>query len=356
MDNAVGGAERVLAYISGVLADRGHDIILLTFDRTDGNSFYPLDNRIRRICLNIGDATKQATLGEIAPRIFALRKTILHEKPDVVVSFMHSMFVPVIFSLIGTGIKVIASEHIVPQHYKSRRLEFFFMGLSALMVKSITVLSYPVRDLYPSFIRRRMVVMPNPVHMTNQRAEPAGQNDVKKIILNVGRLDPQKDQKTLIAAFAKLSDRYPDWRLRIVGEGVLRSDLEKQIKDLGLEHRVDLPGVIGNISQEYSKAHIFALPSLYESFGLATAEAMSFGLPVIGFADCPGTNELIINGENGTLVKTHNSSALAEGLEELIKSPDLRIRYGNKGLSSLSQFHPDRIADLWENLIKTTAA
>lgn len=357
MDNAAGGAERVLASVATRLAEKGHDITLLSFDQNDegGKSFYPLASQIRQLRLGVGDAGKPTSGLEALRRIKILRETVPKEKPDVVIAFMHSMFIPVVFALAGTGIPVIASEHIVPKHYQSRHLEFLLLIASILTARCTTVLSSHVRALYPFFLRKRLVVMPNPVEIPVPTEGFRTQSEKIKTILNVGRLDPQKDQKILIDAFAILANRHPDWRLKIIGEGDCRPLLEAQIRQLGLETRIFLPGIVREIQFEYSAAHIFAMPSSYESFGLATAEALMLGLPAVGFADCPGTNELIRDQKNGILVKKRTPQALAAALETLMISKDLRIQYGNNGRHIMDEYNPGRVADLWETLIGNVA-
>lgn len=356
MDDISGGAERVLADIASGLARRGHNTALLSFDSPGGTPFYPLDEKVRRIALGIGDPKQSAGFGETLARIAALRRTIRAEKPDAVIAFMHSMYVPAALALIGTGIKVIASEHIVPEHYREKPLQYALLILCGLQAERITVLSERVKSLYPKMLQKRMIVMPNPVQPAAVRADSAAAQQGRKIILTIGRLDPQKDQKTLIAAFATLAEKYPDWDVRIIGEGPLRTDLERQIARLGLSDRIFLPGTTKDIDAEYVAAAIFALPSRYEGFGLVTAEAMACGLPALGFADCPGTNELIIDGENGLLAvtdeKTDRAAAFAEKLEQLMQSEELRARLGQKGIATAARFAPDKILDLWEELLK----
>ncbi len=355
LDDVQGGAERVLADVSHGLCENGHDIKVLSFDKTGGKPFYPLHPNIRRICLGLGNTHKQATIKETLTRIKTLRKAINEENPDIVIAFMHSMFIPLSISLMGSKTPVIASEHIVPAHYKTRKLEFALLMLSSLFVRKITVLSQAVKNSYPAFMHKKMVCIANPVGSPEQHADPKGINDKQKIILSVGRLDPQKDQKTLISAFAQLAEKYPDWHLKIIGEGTLRPTLEQQIKDLKLEDRVSLPGITKDISAEYQKAHIFALPSLYESFGLATAEAMTHGLPVIGFENCPGTNELIINEQNGlSVIEKQNNriDALSQALETLIQSPEKRHEFGQNGLAITQKFATESIIREWETCIE----
>lgn len=353
LDNIQGGAERVLADVSGGLAQKGHDVSVVTFDRPDACPFYALDTKVSYRPLNIGHIHERASLAETIARMKALRKTVKETKPDIAVPFMHSSFILTAFALIGTGIPVIASEHIVPDHYKSRRFEFLLFLLGAVFIKKITVLSESVKRSYPRFLRQKMVAIANPVEPAAITADPAGQDKPCKIILNVGRLDPQKDQETLIRAFAELAADYPDWNVRIMGEGKLRPDLEVLIRTLDLTERVLLPGTTPHINQEYQNAQIFALPSRYESFGLATAEAMAHGLPAIGFADCPGTNELIIDRENGLLIDdSERVVSFRNALRQLMENPALRTEFGGNAKHTIKAFDKDKIIEQWEALLQ----
>jgi glycosyltransferase involved in cell wall biosynthesis len=352
LDEVKGGAERVLCLVASGLAARGHDVSVLSFDAKGGQSFYPLDPKVNRICLGIGKTHEKAKLGETLKRMQAIRKTVKNENPDVAVAFMHSAFVPAAFALIGSGIPVIASEHIVPEYYDTRKMEYTLLRAAALFVQHITAVSDNVKNLYPESLQRKMTAISNPVENSGVQANTAGDAQERKTILNVGRLTEQKDQGTLIHAFAQISIQYPDWDLRIIGEGELRPELESLVAKLDLQERIALPGATAEIVKEYEKAQIFALSSRFESFGLVTAEAMSYGLPAIGFADCPGTNELISDGENGLLVNGKDRvNALAQGLEKLINDSDLRAEMGKKGRKSVEKYAPENVFAAWEALL-----
>jgi len=189
------------------------------------------------------------------------------------------------------------------------------------------------------------------------RADVRGEDRTSRTLLAVGRLEDQKDHRTLIRAFAEIAGDFPDWRLRIVGEGELRPDLEALVRRHRLEGRVALPGAISEIGEEYEAAQLFVMSSSYESFGLTSAEALAHGLPVIGFADCPGTNELVQEGVNGRLVEgADRATALAAGLAGLMSSPGERERLGAAGPASIECFAPERITDVWEALLNRVIA
>lgn len=355
LNSAVGGAERVLCTICSGLANRGHEVTILTFDRPGGQPFYWLDTRVTRIDLDIGDSSQPAGLLETVLRIRALRRTISAVLPDVAVGFMHSMFVPLAFALAGTGVPVLGSEHIVPDHYHTRRLQYLLLILASPFVHKLTVLSQAIQSRYPFSVRRRMVEMPNPVEVAVSCAN-VGYDKKNFTLLSVGRLDAQKDHATLIRAFAQISHQFPQWHLKIVGDGALREDLENLIEALDLQGKVTMLGVTSSIFEEYMAAELFVISSRYEAFGLVTAEAMSHGLPVVGFADCPGTNELIEGGKTGLLVApgTDRVGALASALSHLMSKPSLRKNLGTAGREAIkASFSPSQVCDQWESLLRS---
>jgi glycosyltransferase involved in cell wall biosynthesis len=350
-----GGAERVLAEVTAGLAARGHEVTVASFDIPDSVDFYPFEAPIRRVRLGIGSSDKRSGLRQTVQRIGALRVLARREKPDVAIGFMHSAYIPLGLALTGTAVPAVASEHIVYSHYDGRRAERALLGVIPRFLHSITAISEEMRSGFPKKVRGKMTIVPNPVGAAaGSRAAVRG--GPEKVVLTVGRLEEQKDQRTLIAAFGQIAARFPNWRLRILGEGVLRPELEAQVAALGLGDRIALPGATADIGAEYAGAQLFAMPSTYESFGLATAEAMAHGVPAVGFADCPGTNELIVDGENGLLVSGGDrAAALADGMARLMASDQERVRMGAAAPAAIAAFAPERIVERWEKLLLAAA-
>ena len=355
---AGGGTERVVADVTAALAERGHDITLVSFDRPEDEPFYRLHPAVRRRPLGIGDTRRRTGMGEAVRRMAALRRLVGETRPDVTVGFMHSVYIPLGLALLGTGIPLVASEHISYAHYRTVPLQAPLLRLAPFLAQAITAISPAIRDGFPSSIRKHMTVVPNPVSANvRARADVRGEDRTSRTLLAVGRLEDQKDHRTLIRAFAEIAGDFPDWRLRIVGEGELRPDLEALVRRHRLEGRVALPGAISEIGEEYEAAQLFVMSSSYESFGLTSAEALAHGLPVIGFADCPGTNELVQEGVNGRLVEgADRATALAAGLAGLMRSPGERERLGAAGPASIECFAPERITDVWEALLNRVIA
>ena len=348
-----GGSERVLCSVASELVRRGYDVSILSFDMPGGKPFYELDHRIKRIDLGVGNSSRPATLSETVCRFFKLRSAILTEAPDVVIGFNPSIFLLMGPALVGCGIPVIGSEHIVPDHFKTRKLQLLFYRMVAKTLTKITVLSEQIRVRYPKAISARMVPITNPVSDLPP-FKKAKTNPCRNVILNVGRLDAQKDQMTLIRAFAAVADTFPDWDLRIIGEGYCRTTLEASIASLGLKSRVTMPGATRAIHEEYYNSEVFALSSVYESFGLVTIEAMQHKKAVLAFSDCPGTDEIITSGQDGLLVDPGNDrvEAYALGLSTLMRDPDLRTKLGEAAAHQiLKKFDSAEVFSAWETLL-----
>jgi len=352
LDVTAGGAEKGFTDVATGMVEKGYGVTVLTFDPPGSSSFYPMNDKIRRINLGIGDTAQKTTIAESLKRISMLRKVVQDEKPDTVIAFMHSMFVPMALALVGTGIPVIASEHTVPEHYRGKLFEFFMFIFSAIFVRRITVLSDDVKDLYPTVLRPRMYTMPNPIKVV-QNNKKRGEYGERKVILNVGRLDPKKDQRTLVQAFATLAKDYPEWDLKIIGEGPMRSDLELLINVLDMQDRVFLPGTTKEIEKEYQQAEFFVTASQYESLGMSTVEALSHGLPAIGFQDCPGTNKIIQEGKNGMLLPSRNRILMmANAMKKLVEDDALRFKLSEAAPASVETFQSENIYRNWDKLIR----
>ena len=135
------------------------------------------------------------------------------------------------------------------------------------------------------------------------------------LIVSVGRLSPEKDQTTLIRAFARL-DR--SLRLEIAGDGPMRGPLQSLIRELGLTGRVRLSGFVADPFTVFRRAALAVSSSRYEGFGNAIVEALACGTPVVA-TDCPyGPREILANGRYGTLVPVGDPAALARAITQAL--------------------------------------
>lgn len=163
------------------------------------------------------------------------------------------------------------------------------------------------------------------------------------VILGVGRLSEQKDFSALIKAFA-IVRKHRASRLVILGEGLLRTQLEDLVKELGLQQDVGLLGYTENPYAYMAKASVFVLSSKFEGFGNVIVEAMAFGTPIVA-TDCPsGPSEILDDGKYGRLVAVGNINTLAEAIVETLDKSDRSPEY-NTLKSRATEFSVDLIAD-----------
>jgi GalNAc-alpha-(1->4)-GalNAc-alpha-(1->3)-diNAcBac-PP-undecaprenol alpha-1,4-N-acetyl-D-galactosaminyltransferase len=349
-----GGAERILALISSALADRGHEVSVLTFDRFGSRDFYSVGADVHRVCLGVGATHQSSGLAATAKRVIRIRDALRTIRPEVAVGFMHSAFVPLGIAALGTGIPVIGSERTSFAHYRTRPLQRLLLRASIPLLKAMTVNGERVRSGFPRALAAKMRVIPNPVIKSCRFADPGGGR--VKTLLSIGVLRPEKDHRTLLFAFAQITDRFPDWRLKIVGGGPLYDALKQQIRELNLG-RVDLPGATARVEEEYCNAQLFVLPSRYEAFPNCVAEALAHGLPAVGFADCPGTNALIIPGVNGELAHGRDrTAALSIALERLMASASERRRLAAAAPSTVERYSLASVAAQWEDFVLEIAS
>ena len=166
-------------------------------------------------------------------------------------------------------------------------------------------------------------------HPSDGLAWHAGQRPL--IIGTVGRLDPVKDQTTLITALASLKCNprpgWPELRLRIVGEGPERAALEHGAREAGISAAVELPGARDDIPDQLRGMDVFVLPSLNEGISNTLLEAMASGLPVIA-TRVGGNPELVADGQTGWLVAPRSPTAIAERLARYLDDPALASQHG----------------------------
>lgn len=376
-----GGAERVLVDVANGLHRRGFRVSVLTYQDRNGPSFYPLDFGIAHLDGRKRDAYggQSSPLGALqgmtqrrrsialatwmlryGPKTYHFRRLLRIARPDVAVGFLPSSYPYLAIAAQGTRVKTVASLHNVPDRdlggdpyrWDQNPIDIAVRRRTLRLTAANTVLLDGFIEQLEPDVRSKTYVIPNLVHPHEGPLARVHEDPTDNTILAVGRLSPAKDHATLIRAWALLEREHPRWRLRIIGDGPLGSDLDALISSLGLE-RVTIDEPTKDIERAYTSAKLLTMPSVHEGFGLVTVEALSYGLPVVGFSDCEGTNEIVLDGENGLLVDpgTDRPAAFAQAIRRLIEDEPLRTGLAVRAPATVEQFHPDRVLDQWERLL-----
>lgn len=173
-------------------------------------------------------------------------------------------------------------------------------------------------------------------------------NSIK--ILYIGRLDTQKDPITLLNAMDIVVRKHPQVTLTIVGDGEKYDECSAFIKAKHLENNIALEGWQTDVSKYYSTYDIFAMSSIYESFGLIFLEAGYYKLPVIA-TNVEGIPEVVKDGETGLLSNPKDPEALAKNMIRLIENPDLRVSMGERGYERvITHFSSQRMVSQYKQI------
>ena len=378
MHNDSGGLAKVTVAFANEMVRRGHDVSLLYCDEHAGEFFYPLSKKVcaYNICYQNDAYVKMPLWMKIKREVLRplsavrsrdvnddfMRKYLLDEvgrileieKPDIIVSSQPAAS-RIMLCDIDTNVPVITMSHGDPEDY----FHIYPKGEIPAVEKSAVcqvLLSSFVEHIKSRFPKQKVVVIGNVVPQYEKRANLQVNKKRYKIVF-IGRMvKNHKRPHLLIKAFAKLAKKYPQWDLELWGaesNKAYTNSLHRLIEKNGLQERTKLMGITKDVASVLEKGDIFVLPSAYEGFGLSLAEAMSMGLPVIGYKKCSAVNELIVDGENGYLCE-EGVEPLAAAMEKLINDKGMRVAMGNNARVSVKKYAADNIWNDWEQLMTET--
>lgn len=280
--------------------------------------------------------------------IVQLRRIIKEYKPDILLSMGVPMAIYTVPASWLTGVRHIISERNDPRHFSGKRITRIFSRLLMRMADGFVFQTKEAQSYYKLSEGRRSTVIPNPIMKLEEIINYNQVDNREKIIVNVGRLHKQKNQRLLIDAFAEIADLFPEYNLVIWGEGNERNNLECHIKELNLEKRVFLPGSSDKVLEKIYKASAFVLSSDYEGMPNALMEAMALGIPCIS-SDCPcgGPRELIQDEINGYLFTVNNKEELVNKMKKLLSSPEIQNEFSKRARLIRQSYSANVICEKW---------
>jgi len=326
---AVGGTENGVVNLIGRLVDIHHEVVCMT-------EAGPLASRLPAdVPVHVIGKRSGIDLRAIVRLVLLLRRL----RPDIVHTRNWAAFDAVPAARLARVPRLIHGEHgreIGDPHGRNRRRNAVRRASGPLVDRFVTV-SHDLQRWLVETVgvpAKRVTTIHNGVDTT--RFTPAmrgearlalGVADDEVIIGTVGRLDPVKDQLSLIEATAVLSAAFGRVRAVLVGEGPSRPMLEARIRRLSLESRVTLLGERKDVPQLLPGFDVFVLPSIAEGISNTILEAMASGVPVIA-TRTGGNPELLEDGISGALVPIGDRIHLAGVLHRYVVTRDLRARHG----------------------------
>ena len=267
------------------------------------------------------------TKSVLSPKVLAsalkLLATVKEEKIDIVHAQTRVSQAAAHLLSALTGVPYVATWHgFFRPHFL--RKAFPFWG-----VKTIAISKPVYENLEDAFGRKEkdLRLVPNGVETDKFSVEytPEEKKDIRKkyglgggpAVGIISRLSEEKGHEVLIDAFREVSVRFPGAQLLIIGEGRLEAGLRKRAGERGLGNSVRFFGNTLNAREFLAIMDVFARPGLQEGFGLAIAEAMLMGVPVVS-TGVGGFREMLDDGELGVLVDPCDAAALAGAICRLL--------------------------------------
>ncbi|MDP8219683.1 MAG: glycosyltransferase family 4 protein [Candidatus Theseobacter exili] len=184
--------------------------------------------------------------------------------------------------------------------------------------------------------------------------EEFGINKKEVVVGKVARLFPLKGHKYFIKAAVEVSRRNDNVRFLLVGDGMLREELETKVQELGLEKKFIFAGLVkpDEIPKMISAMDIVVHASLREGLAKVLVQALAEGKPVVSF-DIDGAREVVRTGVNGFLVDPDDEEGFVQSVVTLVEDPVLRGKLGKTGYDILDpSFRKDVMVKLIEKLYK----
>ena len=355
---AGGGTERVAATLANFWARKQWHVTVVTLN-PESDDFYRLDPLVNRISLDLAgqsggmlDAVRQN-----GRRIAALRRVIQEVQPAVALSMMSTPNVLLAFASHKlSAVCSVGSEHCYPPHSPLGRIWGALCSKMYGRLSAVVALTSECAEwIRTHSSAKRVPVIPNAVVWPLPNVSPMIAPDSlclvgRKVLLAVGRLDVVKNYPVLIRAFAQLAAQHGDWDLVILGEGPQRASLEASVRDAGMESRVFLPGIAGNVGAWYERADTYVMTSQSEGFPNSLAEALAHGLPAVSFDCDTGPRDIIRHDIDGFLVPVNDAVCLVQVLDRVMGDAGLRQSLAGRALEARERFSVEKIAGMWEAL------
>ncbi|XZE21473.1 glycosyltransferase [Pirellulaceae bacterium SH449] len=220
-------------------------------------------------------------------------------------------------------------------YFKKRLLSASYRSATRLLAVS-HVTAVDAKTFY-DLGNKQIEVVPSPVdweQIDKQADAPIADSDSLKLwqhnggprVVSVGRLSSEKGHRYLIDALGiYMRNRQPDTpalKLHLLGDGPCRSDLERQVRDLGLVQQVHFHGHVANPYPYMKQCDLFVLPSLYEGLPNALLEAMACRATVLATNTDAGAGELLREHPLGSLAEPGNALSLAEQMQNRFQNAD----------------------------------
>jgi glycosyltransferase involved in cell wall biosynthesis len=334
------GGERQALWLAAELARRGQ----VSMVAARGGE--PLIERARAVGLSTVECNPRGELDVVTA--LRLRGAIRRERIQLVHAHTAHAAAVAALATVGTSVPVVVA----------RRVDFRLRRNLGTRLKygraaKIVAISHAVANVVVAsgIDRERVAVVPDgvDVHRAVARATPdvlasLGISPGLPLVVQVAQLVGHKDPLNFVRAMTRVRERVPNAQALLVGDGALRSDVEREIAALGLAGVVHLAGYRTDADALLAAADVACLSSREEGMGSVLLDALAFGVPVAA-TRAGGIPEIIIDGDCGLLAPVERPDALGDNIARLLTEPATAARFRAAGPRQAAEFSVERMAD-----------
>ena len=298
--------------------------------------------------------------------IFELANILKREAVDLVHIHSPIAAVPGRLAARRLGLPALVTVHLpvtryhgIRQTFKARFGRWIYVNIDRLMNRTLTdLLVYVAQSIRDESIaaklslEKKSIVIPNGIDLAKfQRS--ADRDEVRrsfnlrpeaKVITFIGRLDEQKGLNLLLEATAHLLPDVEGVEVWLVGDGPIRTELERLATKLGIDERVKFWGFQAQVDRYLYASDIFALPSRYEGMPIVLLEALAAGIPCV--VSRVGDNDLVVeDGKQGLVVPPNDMIALSKALSLLLLSPEMHRQMSEAAIRRSEDFSDELMAE-----------
>jgi glycosyltransferase involved in cell wall biosynthesis len=284
--------------------------------------------------------------------VVRLAQLLRRERIQILVTFLFhpTLLGRLMGSLCGVPIRISSERTMASESRVRRMLNRWTVPLATHVVAvSEKVAAYAAREFRIPPDRLSTIV--NGVDLDRFRPPPRDGFGGGPVIGSTARLHAENDHVTLLRAFSRLSTRWPEAELLLVGRGREEARLKALAEDLGTSTRTHFVGEQGDVAPFLHQMDLYVQPSVAAGMPNSVLEAMAAGLPVVATA-VGGTPEVVVEGETGLLVPPRNPMALADAMLKLLEDRRLAQAFGRAGRARVeTHFSEERMLQQLEALL-----
>lgn len=358
-----GGIENAVVTLANTLSNK-YEVEILSVYRLYNEPVYELNEKVKVTYVSNIKPNKKEMMYYLKKKNFSMFfkgisqsiktgyvkyiKTICHLRKlnsDVIITtrdvhnFLASYFAP-------SNMKKIAWEH---SHHNDNKRYIKKLVSSCKNMDNLVLVSNNLAEFYKNYLGNKVLFIPNCIDAYHKDYSKLTENN----LIAVGRLSKEKGFDDLLKLYKKVSIKYPNWKLNIIGDGMEKDYLLNLSKELKLGDKVIFHGYQNKdyINAMLKESSIYVMTSHTESFGIVLIEAMSYGLPCLSYTSAQGANEIIKNNETGFLIEERCEDEMINKISLLIEDEKLRKTFGKNAREESKNYSGDVILDKWSKII-----